>query len=478
MGMNLDDMHVAYKQRWAAQMQHLLGAPPQGQTAEVIDAFRPIARSPLDKTPSRQGRDLIQLDQLRLLEADAEVAQYVRLLGEQGITVGQAFLDAYNRFSREEGVERVRLQPPKLATPQDKAVSDLINSREHAAARGKLLAFVRAQMLWNEYKMDPAWMLALMEKYQAPIDWRLVWPHGLYWASYGLKVSNDVPIEKIDSINTDRISLGCLKALAAAGRMSYLENPDRPDEPSVDWWGDWRYIDATHKEYVDTLEAVRRAQGGSLELSPFKNGHINFLILAIQMLYVQRKIDRAEYYYDWIRKTYDMKDPPWDEPLEEFIVSMINQDPYLSEEIARSQLTSALQMAYYFLAMGDLNAYQGNVRYARRVYEVYQKGAPGSEIQRLRMQPLESIASHIAAAVLVDPYCMGYYLPLIARVQLYSRLDDATRVLAYDRLLRSKMLQDQCDREGLDFAKAFPPPAGLEEYRQWQQQQLAPGQPR
>ncbi len=476
MGMNLDEMHVAYKQRWAAQMQHLLGAPPQGLTAEVIDAFRPIALSPLDKTPSRQGRDLIQLDQLHLLEADAEVTQYVRLLGEQGVAVGPAFLDAYNRFSHDPGVEMVRLQPPKLATPQDKALSDLINNNQHAAARKKLLAFVRAQLLWNEYKMDPSWMLALMEKYQVPIDWRLVWPHGLYWTSYGLNVSNDVPIEKIDSLNTDRISLGCLKALVAAGRMSYLENPDQPDQPSVDWWGDWRYIDATHKEYLDTIESVRKITGGSLDQSPFKAGHVNFLILAIQMLYIQRKIDRAEYYYDWIRKNYVMEGSPWNEPVEEFVISMINQDPYLSEEVARTQLTTALQMAYYFLAVGDLNAYQSNLQYARRVYSVYQKTILSSEYKRLHLQPLESIASHVAATVLVDPYCLGYYLPLIVRVQLYSRLDDATRVLAYDRLLNSRMLQDQCDREGLDFAKAFPKPPGLEQYRQWQQQQGAPGE--
>ncbi|MGA2265706.1 MAG: hypothetical protein ABSH10_04670 [Phycisphaerae bacterium] len=478
-GSNLDDMHMVYKQRWVAEMQHLLGAPPPGATAEVIDAFRPIAQAPLDKTTDRQGRDLIQDDQLRLLEADPNVAEYVRLLEEQGIPIDRNLLDAYNRFSREQPVEMVRIQPPTVSTPQDKAVSALINNPQYAAARAKLLAFVRAQLLWNEYKMDPAWMLALMEKYQVPIDWRLPWPHGLYWASYGLKVSNDTPIEAVNSLNTDRIALGCMKALVAAGRLTYLENPDRPNEPSVDFWGDWRYIDAAQREYLDTIDVICKAEGGTpFTKNILRGGHINFLILSFQMLYVQGQVDRAEYYFDWVKKTYGMKSDEWDQPLDEFIIMMLNKDRNLiSEEVARTQLAGALQMAYYFLAVDNMDAYNRDMKYAARVYEVYQKSNFGTEYERLHLQPFEAITSHIAAAVLVDPYCAGYYLPLMGRVQLYSRLDDATRVLAYDRLVGSQVLQEQCRDEGLDFNKAFPQPPGLEQYRQQQLQKLAPGQP-
>ncbi|MCJ7543882.1 MAG: hypothetical protein MUP47_04845 [Phycisphaerae bacterium] len=473
MGSNLDDMHVVYKQRWAAEMQRLLGSPPQDQTSEVIDAFRPIASAPVDKAPPRQGRQDIQADQLALVTADPSVGEYVRLLADQGVTVGWSLLDAYNRFSRDSAVEIVRLQPPTVSTPAERAISDLINSPDHAAARGKLLAFVRAQLLWNVYRMDPSWMLAMMEKYQAPIDWRLVWPHGLYWASYGLKASNDVPIDKIDAINTDRISLGCLKALTAAGRMTYLQNPDRPEQPSVDWYGDWRYIDATHQEYLATIEAYSKASQTEFEQNAYRTGHINYLVLAMQMLYVQGKVSKAEYYYDWIREHYHPEGEDWTQPMEGYLLENINRDSMVSEDIARTHITAALQMAYVFLAAGDFNAYQGNMRYARRVYDVYQGG---SKFARIRLRPLESIASYIAAAVLTEPYCVGYHLSLIQRSQLYGRLDDATRVLAYDRLAGSKLLRDQCDREGLDFDKAFPAPAGLQEYRQQQRQQMLPGQ--
>jgi len=469
MGMNLDDMHVTYKQRWASQMQHLLGSPPQGDTPEVIDAFGRIAQAPLDTTARLQESPFIQGDQLRKVLEDSGVAAYANLLAGQDVPIDRSLLDAYNRFSRDEAAEMVRVEPPKIDTARDKAVSDLINSKDFAGPRAKLLAFVRAQLLWNEYGMDPRWMLALMEKYDVPIDWRLVWPHGLYWASYGLKVCNEVPIEQINSINTDRISLGCLKDLVVGGRMTYLENPSNPDYPSVDWWSDWRYIKAAHKEYVDTIEQINKASGTDYDHNYLKTGHINFLILAIQTLLVQGRYDEAEQYYDWIKKTYTVQGDEWKLPVEEFAIAFMNKDRLLTEEAARSQVTAALQMAYYLLARGNMEGYQRNMRYARRIYEIYQKSI---EYDRLKLRPFESIASHVAAAVLVQPYTVGYYLPLMSRVELYSRLPDETRVLAYDRLRDSELLADQCKREGIDFDKSFPAPPGLEEYRQWQQQQL------
>jgi hypothetical protein len=474
MGMNLDVMHMTYKAHWAAEMQRLLGSPPQGATSDVIDAFRPIAAAPLDKSLSRQGVADIQADQLAVLTADPSVADYVRRLREQGVTVGWSLLDAYDRFSRDADVEIVRLQPPVVATPAEHALSDLINDPNTTAPRAKLLAFVRAQLLWNVYRMDPSWMLALMEKYQIPIDWRLVWPHGLYWASYGLKVSNDTPITKIDAINTDRISLGALRVLTTAGRMSYLENPDQPDQPSVDFFGDWRYIDATHQEYLDTIAAYSKVANTSFEANVYRNAHINYLVLAMQMLYLQGKVSKAEYYYNWIRDHYHPTGEDWKQPMVDFLVGIINIDRMTSEEIARAHITAAIQMAYVFLATGNLESYQANMRYAQRVYNVYQSG---SKYARIRLRPLESIASHIAASVLTEPYSAGYHLSLIQRSDLYGRLDDATRVLAYDRLANSKLLRDQCDREGLDFDKAFPAPAGIQQYRQQQQQKLLPGQP-
>ena len=63
MASDTDQMHMTYKRRWAVEMQELLGGAPFGETEKIIDAFRPNAEAPLDKTVSEQGKTLIQAEQ-------------------------------------------------------------------------------------------------------------------------------------------------------------------------------------------------------------------------------------------------------------------------------------------------------------------------------------------------------------------------------------------------------------------------------
>ncbi|HUU60520.1 MAG TPA: hypothetical protein VMZ50_13350, partial [Phycisphaerae bacterium] len=248
-----DDMHWYYKRRWAAEMQRLLASPPTGTTQEVIDAFRPIAEAPLDKVPPKQelplpwaalvcamfaamgglvvlavprfhntggfavaglllaagvlifgisllrsarsgdpGAAMANLRAEDRLLADPQVRRYAELLSERGIGLGWPLLEAYNRFSMDEDLRAVRTAVPKVETPSDKARSDLINDPGFAEAREKVLAFVRAKILFEKYKMDPAWMLKMMEEY-GPLDWRLIEPHSLYWSTYGLNICKGTP---------------------------------------------------------------------------------------------------------------------------------------------------------------------------------------------------------------------------------------------------------------------------------------------
>ncbi|MFA6133245.1 MAG: hypothetical protein WC869_04425 [Phycisphaerae bacterium] len=462
MGQNLDEMHNVYKQKWAAEMQHLLGAPPVEGTTEVIDAFRPIAEAPLDKNPGRQAAELIQGDQLAILMKDERVARYVKQLAEQGIAIDRSLLEAYNRFSREANAEVVRFLPARLENDHDKAVSDLINSAEFAPARAKLMAFVRAQILWNEYRMDPSWMLGLMVKYDAPLDWRLVWPHAMYWTSKGLNVCNNVPLDRAESLNTDRTFFHSLANLFAFGRMSYIENPQKSDAPAIGFHSDWRYIDATHKAYLELVPAIAAAGKEKVEDSVMKSGHINFLIYAIQTLYVNYQREKAQYYLDWIRDYYKMKGDNWDLDLKDFVIAELNRDGAPSSDISQSQITTALMMANYFLASGQKDKSADLFSYARKVWEIHDKS---SEYSRLKFPPFRNIFSDLTLQMLLEPRATGYYMPLLNRVQLYSRLDDQTRVMLYDRLINAGILQQQCAAEGLNFQQAFPPPPGLEQYR-------------
>jgi len=471
MGAYMDEMHFVYKRRWAGQMQRLLGAPPPGETPAVIDAFRPIAQAPLDKAPARQGKRPIQQDQLDLLLADPVTGEYAQRLQELGVEMGRGLLVAWNRYSRDEGAERVRLRSPRPENERQQAIYDAVNDPEAAEARGKLLAFVRAQLLWNVYKMDPAWMLSLMERFGIPMDWRQVWAHGLYWGTYGLYVCDDVPIETISSLNTDRIVLNSLQMLTWGGRLTYLENPDRPESPTVDWWADWRYIEATQQEYLDLINARIAVTKRPFEKSMLQAGHRNYLVAAIQMLYVQHRHQQARELLEWIKENYKMEGGLWDEDLDRFVVDSLSEDGAPIANLARNQIGTALQMAYYFLAKGNAEAYAGNVRYARKVYNAFQKS---TEFERLKLARFEAVASSIAAPMVIEPWASGRYLSIVDRSQLYVSLPLTTQVLIYDRVANTGRFRRQVADAGLDFEKAFPVPPGIEEYRRWQQEVLRP----
>ena len=460
MGQEVDNMHMAYKQRWAARMHRLLASPPMGDTADVIDAFRPIADAPLDKRRSG-GAERIQSEQVKVLLDDPAVAKYADLLAGHDIAVDESFLEAYNRYSLDDVVDAARVAPVKPETPSDRALSQLINDPRHAWARGRILAFIRAQVLWNVYRMDPQWMVDLMEKY-GPLDWRTVWAHGLYWTTYGTHICETIGLEDINSLNTGRIVLSCLKDLSFKGRLRYSRNPGKPDEPTISQSADWRFIDATHQEHLNLIEAyLETAEQKDFAQNPYRSGHMNYLIHAMGMLYASYRREKAEFYFDFLKDTYHLSGTgdEWDMLLEDFIIFRLNRDGDPIPEVVVSQMTAALDVAYLHLGYGDTAGYADGVRYARRIYNASQADAP----QRMKLPPFKVLAQGELADMLVHPISRGFPIPLVDRSRMYVSVDAEMQLAVYDWVAR--YLRPQCSSHGLDFDKAFPAPEGLKAYR-------------
>jgi len=477
MGLYTDEMHMTYKQRWAAEMQDLLGAPPYGTTQEAIDAFRPVAEivsvhKLLDKDPRRQGRDVIQADMRKKLLAGQAVGAYAALLAARGVGVDETLLVAYNRFSRDANAAVVRWFPPRLDTERDKAVSALINAAAHAEARGKMLAFLRAQILWNRYRMDPEWMFGLMKRYNVPLDWRQVLPNGLYWVTYGLHVVKDVDRADIDVLNTERIVLNCLKTLTWTGRMTYVENLRDPESPQINWLADWRFIDATQQEFLRAIGDVMRDRKEPFKDNILKEGHINYLVSAMAMLYAGYRRERARELYDWTRENYQPTGEDWKMNMEDFIIRRLNREGRPIREIAESQISAALIAAFHELGSKRHDDYRKCLDYAMRVYRIYQKPAP----DRLKLPPFEIVVRNVLINLMVRPEIFYARLPLTARIEIYAAVGTRMQVLLYD--LIAPAMRAECDRQGLDFDRAFPVPTGLEEYRQRLRQRLAPADAR
>ena len=466
MGRSLDEYHEYYKQQWASQMQHLLGSPGFGDTDEVIDAFRPVALAPLDKTPSRQGQWTIQPDQRAKLLADPAVRAYADQLDAFGIGINRSFLDAYNRFSQDEAVASVRTVPVDVEAFRDQEMSALINSAEHADARDKILAFLRAQILWNEYKMDPARMLQLMVEYDCPFDWRMVFPHGLYWIRQGFDIVQPDMAEDTTTLNTQRIAMFCMRTLIREGRLIYQEDPRDPEAPALTNLSDMRYVWPAHDEYVRAIEqlvADTADQGDdaqSIRDNVYREGHIAFLKDVIPMLYAADRRAEAAELYRYVKNTYDPIAPEWHTSVDEFVVRWLNQKGRLLPEVASSQVNAALTAALVSLARGDNARFRESYDYAyNKVYRVYQKRANEDK----RFIPFEMFVAFLARGMLVRPQAFGVELTLEERSTLYEAVSGHLPANVVTEMYETiaPHLARQCAEEGVDVDRYFPPPPGV-----------------
>lgn len=489
MGGNADEMHRQYKQRWAAEMQRVLGAPPPGPTREVIEAFRPVAEAPLDANHPRRGKGLIQRPmRRRLLDEHPAVADLLERLAPHGVQLDRTLLDAYNRYSKAPDADIVRFgRPVEVVTDRDEALYALINpSGEWAELRDALdraVAFVRAQVLWNDYRLDPRFMLEIMETYNVPLDWRQPWAHGLYWALLGDRVVEQTGRRDITELNTLRNVLNSLKDLTWQGRMVYIDDPQNPAKPGIGMHADWRYVEPTHQAHLRLIEAVRERQQRRHEENPEKyrtpppfhetplaSGHRNYLVNGILMLVAGERIQRAQELLDWIRETYKMSGEQWDIPLvRDFAVEMLNREGSPIAKVANNLMTISIQTAYVHLSQGDARRYRDKMAFARRILESWQAEAA----DRLRMQrnitaernAFDNYRAGILQEMLVSPRSFGYRLSLVDRSTMFQRLPDELSVVVYDAV--APMLAAQCATADppLDFQVAFPAPEGLDEYR-------------
>ena len=494
MGDNTDDMHWYYKRKWAQDMQHLLGAQAFATTEEILAAFKPIADAPIDKDLYRPRNTAIQDDQRQqLLQANPDIAAMARDLLDAGVKIDAGLLEAYNFCTLSETVDITRLESvddrnqrlrnaaKSIKDPAERARqleeldrrakwAKVINDPAHGKALDKALAFVRAQMLWNVHKMDPAYMYEMMRRL-GPIDWRLVGSHGLYWSMYGVEHCKDVPREHIDWLNTDRTLLTCLKNLTWEGKLDYFASRrDLGTEepiPTIRFRSDWRFIEATHQEYLRLGIEHAGLRKEKFEENPLDTGHIHFLDNAIGALYIRGRRAEAQKYFDWVREHYKKADDKlWDaDNLDDFVTASLIDQENLIPRVATAQLTSSLQMAMVWLARGDNDAFKGNVDYAQRLHNAYHNDE-AARSRRLALPPLEAIAANILGELLVRPKLLDFELSLPQRSVMYAALEKRwPRVVAAVYDLVRRPLLGQCQGEDLDFNKLFPPPRALDEIR-------------
>jgi len=476
----LDDTHWVYKRQWAVRMQDLLGAPPQGTTQDVIDAFAPLAdESLLDKDPARQGAGAVQADKLAELLKDPQVKAYAGELAAAGLDMGkspQDLLAWHNLWSLSADVSAVRIEPPRPQTTRDVVQYRLMNDPDYTQPRSRLLTFLRAQILWNVYRMDPAFMLELMKEY-GPLDWRLPQPHGLYWVLLGRKICKEQNLDESDVLNTQRNAFNCLKELTWRGRLTMIDARPRRDSrdaialepvrvesqmqlPNVRLYqlADLRYVEPLHQAYLKNIAQQVKDSKSRFEANQFRDGHINYLASAIKGLYASHRRGEAQKYYDYIRENYN---PPGDNwryrDVGDFYINELRTDKQPIRDLAESLVGLSIMTGYVAQAVDDRATAVQSLELARKAYYAYQE----NRMERLRLPPLQAYSVSIAIDLMQNPRALGYNLPITDRAELYRGLDDETKKYVYPQV--RQYLRLACKAADLDFDKTFPAPPGFKE---------------
>jgi hypothetical protein len=490
-GGDTDMLHRALKRRWATEMHRIFGAPVLGSTDEAIERFRSIVAAPLDRDPNRpREAGNFQTDVLeeRLLAQQPRTAQYVAALREAGIEIDGSLLDAWHRWSDDPRVTQslaVGARKPPRSDAQ-KALSRLINDPAFLVEREALLNWVRSQILWNHYKMDPQFMLSMMERHDVPLDWRLPWPHGMYWAALGLQKCDVPDITQATPLNTNRIELSCLKQMTTYGRLTLEIDPARPEEPRMHMSYDPRYIQATHRQFMEVIEEFRRIEARkegheiAMKDTQFAAGHVGYLREAMLMLVVAGREPQANEYFRWIVDNYKYDDDAWwkVDTAEEHLTLWFQAHTMLTPAQAQKAVDVALGRALANLAQGDEQAYSRIIsQYAYKIYAQFQQGLP----ERTRMPPFYQLQARVLAQLLAYPRNLGYALSLDQRSVLWQKAsllkvqvgpNASFSLLSTIHDATADFLRRLCQQRGLDFEAMFPKPEDLDAYRAWRREQF------
>ncbi|NLX12938.1 MAG: hypothetical protein GXY44_04685 [Phycisphaerales bacterium] len=467
-----DDFHWDYKRQWAATMETLLGAPPAAVSDhEVVEWFRPVAEAPdrLDEVIQQRPGVAELVSRLNDLNINVHAGTSVDRIEHP---LEKSFFLPYTVYNRSRMLRGLLVQPP--AEQEREHELHVFFETAPPADFAALLAYLRAKVLREQYKMDPKFMFEISDRLVAgqklPIDWRTPWAQSLYWGLYGAKQAGGVTnIKPFDLLATDRIALFSLADMMKNGRLLFRLNPEKPMQSFITLMPDTRFIEAWHQKYLEYgprhSEAEEEdAQAGRVTAEILRDGHVNNLHLAIIALYFEGKKEQANRYLRFLADNYPdpfTRKPKWfyTMGLDDFIKYEL-QDYLDHLPGVRILCYQQMRQAYLNLANGmDAEFYEA-IESIKYLHEQYEKSQEGDFIGRQRLPPLVRLWAEALADLVLDS---SLPLPLRSAVWILEAQHNEVRQWSYDDI--APALMAECEREGLVFEKAFPVPEGMEAFR-------------
>ncbi|MDP7008305.1 MAG: hypothetical protein QGI78_01900 [Phycisphaerales bacterium] len=473
---NSDDAHMYYKRLLADEWNTLLGTPLDSWD-DRIAAIELIANAPrtLEEAITQEPAVAPLVDRI-----NEELAEY-RGQGDEVIGIGLlediAQHEAISQFSmvaRTLGLEQtLRSQSPYYNT-----LEAIIKDPTYANAWEVLKAHLRNKILREDYNMDPH----LMYEYTrdlGPLDWRHPQTHALYWARRGATVgtgrheSNEV----FKTLNTDRMQLHALQALARTGRISFdpfsNEVPGRFPDP--------RYIDAiigddTREGLWDELYQkhyfVRGA--GSDTFTAFLK---NFLGSAVREWYRQGELDRAQALLDHLDEYFGSgASPPNNSyaiPLDVWVKNKTQGEYERQPLLAVSDVAASLRYAFRAgVAQKRPELYEDAITFAKQVTEFFKTNDFNNYTTKFGTGRIKDIVGALedSAVLSFQQVMTDSTIPMEERIVIWAGIDSLEQGLrprVYDRVM--PIIQDQYLNHPMSqntpITVAFPEPPHLDTWR-------------
>lgn len=475
----MDDANLYYKKQLAAEWTMVLGPPPKPDpgdrdpavaTKKYADWLRPIAEAPDDP------REVVRRE-------PGTTALVKRLRDEAGMEPDQQFVQIYAQ------AQAIALSPTRVLFEQTMPESErkliaLVSDPQEAKPWAALIAYLRRRVLIEQYHMEPERMLRYTEEF-GPLDWRHYGAHALYWGNRGVENAmlryTEENRRDFDFVNSGRIVIQSLQELWRTGDvyfdfLSYIRaRGDSRLQAAVYYRGapHVHFIDSYGKHlnhYVEMSWADSKTRIYTL----YASGYENFVKDAIRFLYRRGEKARAAKMKDDLAvwPFHNRNDPDradlFARSLDEFVKKEL-EDELTRPSVAREEVVGALEGAFVSgLLAGDDPLFHDQLEYAKMVHKYYmdqqhrRNAVAGSEGRMDFMDQDFRIVAGTEFAALITR------VDLEDAEALYDKAPDVLRVFAYDILSENyRAFLDKLAEGGKqrDFAKTFPQPEGLEEFR-------------
>jgi hypothetical protein len=474
MGDFMDDHHWSYKRNWAVIVERVLGQPPADPEPEpAIEAIREIAEA---AGAIREFGTLSKPESLQLyIEHDdnaPSMNDFAGRLATLGFHPDAGWLDAVARHRRGAEVRALAVDEANTADEGVDQFGALMADEKLAPARDRLLAAVRAHVLNADLRLDPQYLLDLMEQF-GPLDWRSVYSNSLYWAALGSReCGGTVGLDENAEMNTHRFIQFGVKDSLERGRIVLNPDFDDPFQSYIQMLPDSRFGDVLHEAFLDLgardrprnedpAKYFKEGPAGRL----YKSGHVNFLHTLVRQLFIEGRIQKAEHYYAYLRDNYKEPDGRTKEmyltSLEEFALKDYWED-IVSFRQGPRLIANMMQVGLLNLIYNRPKEGARRIRFAREGHEKYQESYKMDRTERRRIPPWPEVKAGVFRDFLIT-FPLPKKYDMVYKARAWAAMDVETKLAVYRDVVEH--LNTKCSENDppLDPAKAFPPPPGWEE---------------